>query len=436
MSVTQVAAGASMTRSRRRWALPLALLFGAGLLWSGSVWWTARRYKAEMEQIESEVLAQRYALACRKIEQLLSWKADPNGGLIYLLGSCELARGRNQAAAEAWARVAPGSAFYEKAIRGRMRLLHDSGQLAAAERLVIDAANDPRNDKTSVMALLVPTYREQGRLDESERLIEARWNHLNGRGEGMLEPAVKLVRLHVEISEKPISVENTRAILEQAAKLAPDDDRVWLGRANLAIRTEDYNEAKRWLDACQRQRPDDVPIWRARLDWGIATNRADAVQEALTHLPVTELNPAQRHRWNAWLAVHRKDAVAERQELESLVAVDPSAAPALDRLAALATKDGQPGRAAELQGKRAEVDRLRTRYLKLHERTQPIRDAAELARLAEQLGRRFEARGFLTIAISAANPSGLTSPPAPVETRVCTHEPVVPRYSSTLEELI
>jgi hypothetical protein len=390
MSVTQVAAGASMTRSRRRWALPLALLFGAGLLWSGSVWWTARRYKAEMEQIESEVLAQRYALACRKIEQLLSWKADPNGGLIYLLGSCELARGRNQAAAEAWARVAPGSAFYEKAIRGRMRLLHDSGQLAAAERLVIDAANDPRNDKTSVMALLVPTYREQGRLDESERLIEARWNHLNGRGEGMLEPAVKLVRLHVEISEKPISVENTRAILEQAAKLAPDDDRVWLGRANLAIRTEDYNEAK----------------------------------------------PAQRHRWNAWLAVHRKDAVAERQELESLVAVDPSAAPALDRLAALATKDGQPGRAAELQGKRAEVDRLRTRYLKLHERTQPIRDAAELARLAEQLGRRFEARGFLTIAISAANPSGLTSPPAPVETRVCTHEPVVPRYSSTLEELI
>jgi hypothetical protein len=35
----------------------------------------------------------------------------------------------------------------------------------------------------------------------------------------------------------------------------------------------------------------------------------------------------------------------------------------------------------------------------LHGRKQPIRDAEELARIAEQLGRGFEARGFLTIAV-------------------------------------
>jgi hypothetical protein len=38
--------------------------------------------------------------------------------------------------------------------------------------------------------------------------------------------------------------------------------------------------------------------------------------------------------------------------------------------------------------------------VKLHERGQPIRGAVEMARLAERLGRRFEARAFLIMAIS------------------------------------
>ena len=114
--------------------------------------------KRAMEEIESEIMAGRYATACRNLDKLLSWKADPNGGIVYLLGSCELARGRSQAADEAWARVVPGSAFSERAIRGRMRLFHDSGQLAAAEQLINAAAEDPRNDRTALLVLLVPMY--------------------------------------------------------------------------------------------------------------------------------------------------------------------------------------------------------------------------------------------------------------------------------------
>ena len=75
-------------------------------------------------------------------------------------------------------------------------------------------------------------------------------------------------------------VEAVRAGFELAARQAPNDDRVWLGRANLAIRTAEYDEAEQWLDACLRKRSEDLPVWRARLDWGIATNRIDAVQQA------------------------------------------------------------------------------------------------------------------------------------------------------------
>jgi enediyne biosynthesis protein E4 len=400
MSVTEVAKDASTAQSRRLWRLFVASLFGVSVVAGVWAWWTDHRYKSAMEEIESDILAKRYAIACRNLEKLLSWKTDSNGGITYLLGSCELARGRNQPASEIWAKIVPGSGFSERAIRGRMRLLHESGQLAAAEQLITDAARDPRNDRTALLVLLVPMYSDLGRIDEAERLIEDRWEHLNQKGEGALEPAVKLVRQHIELSLKSTPVETVRAFLDQSAKLAPDDDRVWLGRANLAIRTEAYEEAKRWLDLCQRRRPEDVPSWRARLSWGMATNLTDVVQQALTHLPAEESNKAGLHRVNAWLARQRGDDTQERRELELLVEADPAAANGLDRLAELAEKEDQPEQAAHFRSKKADIDRLRAHYLNRHDRKQPIRDAVELAHVAELLGRRFEARVFLSIAIS------------------------------------
>ncbi len=294
-----------MAERRRRRRLLIALLGVVGLVLSGRAWWRDRAYQSAMAEIESEIMAGRYAIACRNLQQLLSWKTDSTGGIIYLLGSCELARGRVPAASEAWERVVPGSAFSERAIRGRMRLLHQSGRLAEAERLILDAAEDRRNDRTALLVLLVPLFTEVGRIDEAERLIEARWEHLNASGEGALEDAIKLLRLHIELTLKPTPTDTLRAFLDQAARSAPEDDRVWLGRANLAIRTGDYDEAGRWLDACERRRPDDLPIWHTRLKWGIATNRDDIVRQALTHLPDAESTPAQVHRLEAWLAASR-----------------------------------------------------------------------------------------------------------------------------------
>ena len=62
--------------------------------------------------------------------------------------------------------------------------------------------------------LLVPIYSQLGRLDEAERLIEERWEHLNETGEGASEPAIDLVRMHIQLTFKPNPVEDTRAYLE------------------------------------------------------------------------------------------------------------------------------------------------------------------------------------------------------------------------------
>src|SRR6202034_2370229 len=173
MSVNSAAGDTSTVPNRRRWRLLLlTIVCGAGLVFIARAWWTYHRDSTAMEEIESEIVAGQHAIACRNIEKVLSWKADPNGAIHYLLGSCELARGRGAAAGAAWSRIVPGSEFSEKAIEGRMHLFYETGQFAGAEKLINDAAQDPRNDRTALLVLLVPNYAEQGRIDEAHRFIE------------------------------------------------------------------------------------------------------------------------------------------------------------------------------------------------------------------------------------------------------------------------
>jgi enediyne biosynthesis protein E4 len=395
-------------KQRRRLVLALGCAVVSG--WGGWAWLQAEQYHRALTEIRIDMAARRFGIAASKLEKLLAWQPNSDEAA-YFLGVCELERGHKRAAADAWAKVKPGSAHSERALVARMQMFYNSGQLTAAEQFIDEACRDPRNGRTGVRVLLVPIYRELGRLDDAQRLIEARWEHFNAMGQGAMEPALKMIQLHIEITTKTDSVESVRAYLESASRQAPDDDRVWLGWANLALRTGAYDEAMRRIDDCQKRRPDDVPVWWARTRWGMAAGQVAAVQESVKHLPVDEAMPAQVHEIAAWLSFRRGDVVAERRELEHLIALDPADLTALDRLAQLAEIDGQPARATEFRREMAEVQRLRARYKKLYERKQPVRNAIELARLAEQLGCAFEAQAFLTLAI-AENPDRADLPRA------------------------
>ncbi len=390
-----------ITKGLRGWKLVLGILCAGGLVWGGWVCWTAGRYHSAITAIKAEMASNRFAIAASKAGELMA-RYPGSDEPLYLLGVCERKRGRSQAAADVLARVTPGSEFSQRAIFDRMRLFHESGRFAVAEQIILDAAEDPRNERTGLRVLLVPIYSQLGRLDESRRLVEDQWEHLSSTGQGASERAIDLVRMHIEIDFKPNPIANVRAYLDPALRMASEDDRVWLGQANLALRMCDYDKAWLWLNACLQRRPADLPVWRSRLRWGMATNRIDVVQQSLLHLSAGESTPAELHRLNAWFASRRGDLKTERQELVRLIEAAPADLSALDRLAQLAEQDGQPAEAAELVRKKAEIDRLRARYETLFDRQQPIRDAVEMAQLAEHLGRVFEARVFLTLAISAA----------------------------------
>jgi predicted Zn-dependent protease len=380
-----------------RLATAAVLLLAA---WGAWRLWEVRRHRRGLAEARAEMQAGRYGHAARTLLELAAGGPGRDEAE-YLLGTCEKARGRDQAAADAWARVPPDSPFAARVIQGLMELEISRGRLADAERLVERALADPRIDSAALRVFLGMIYSLEGRVEDGERLVEAIWRRLDQEGLGASERAIQLARLHVSLRQEAASTEAIRAYLDQAARQAPNDDRVRLGRARLAIRTGALDEAARWLDDCRRSRPEDPAVWRARLDWALASGRVDEARAAMTRLPASAESDSQVWRLAAWLAARGGDRQAERRALERLVAADPADRAALDRLARLARERGEPGRADEWERRKAEVERLESRFLELHRRNQPVRDAEELARIAGRLGRSFEARAFLTVAVAA-----------------------------------
>ena len=333
-------AKATGRRGRARRVVLLTVVAAALI---GGVWklWELRRYRRAMVEIQQEIRAGRHGHAARKAAMLLAWKPDSDEAT-YLLGVCEKARGQAQAAFGAWERVSPGSPFGAQAIQGRMELLIERGRLADAETLIIQAMSDPRGDGSKLGLFLGLVYSLQGRVEERERVIEACWDRLERGG-----------RRGIGVGHSPRSPPHPDPD-DRGDPRVPRSGRTVGpgGRPGLAGEGQTGDPRRRvrrglaMARSLFRRRPDDVAVWRARLDWALATHRLADVRQALGHLPVEESNPAQVQRLTAWLAAFRGDLDSERRALERLVEVDSADLPALDRLEAIADKEREPDRSA------------------------------------------------------------------------------------------
>lgn len=382
-------------RRLRQGVIGVSFLF-AGLIWAVYAWSGALAYRKAMAEVRVQMSAGRFATAARKLDAVLD-RYSKSDEAAYLLGVCEWQSGDLRGAAAAWTRIEPGSPSSERALAAYAQALFSRGRLRALEEFVSTVCRDARHDATGVRALLIPSLRQTGRVAEAQQLAAARWRYLAETGRASRDLAVRMLRMHIELADRPPSIESWRAFNIESSRRAPDDDRVWLSRADLAIMVGDLDEANRWIQACLKARSNDVPTWQSRLRWAMAAGRVEEVAEALKHLPAGE-SPAQVHRISAWIAARRGNLAVEQCELERLIAVAPADLPALSRLIELAEKDGRFAIAAELIAKKAKVIRLQALYAQFHDRQQPVRHAVEMAQIAEKLGRTFEAQAFLTLA--------------------------------------
>ena len=290
----------------------LLVVVAIGLLWG---WWKcfeALTYWKTLARIEEQIEKGLISQAAKELVKLSALYPDSDHAA-FLLGTCEKARGRYQEATAAWSRVPPSSKFAFRALESRVELELEGGRLSEAEQLVLETCADRRFLGPDPRILLGAIYTAEGRHEEAIKLIEALWQRHHRAGEAANETAINQLWLYIQLRSNPVPVERVRAVLDQAGRVAPDDDQIWLWKANLAVRAGSKQEAAQWLERCLARRPTDPAVWRARLDWAVATNRPPAAREALKHLPAAAWNSSEIDRLTAWFAAQRGDDEAEQK---------------------------------------------------------------------------------------------------------------------------
>jgi enediyne biosynthesis protein E4 len=384
--VPKVVRASSPRYLRVAWSLVAAGLAATVALIVGYGWSQSELRRAEQEIKVGQVGTGRVRLTRLSKLGLGSVESD------YWLGICAEAEGRADAALAKWAGIPVDSSWYVNATLRRAHLALEQGRFAVVEE-ALEHASFPRGSPAFKIReqQLQHVYFFCGRSDDLRRRKHAEWTSAKNKAE--------VLRTHWQIDEPkaaPLRVIESR--LEEVGRLAPDDDRVWLGRANLAIRTARFAEADAWLKQCLARRPEDPAVWRARLEWATNSDRLAEAVEAMSHLPVDRIEPEQLLSFRAWLAAYYGDDRAEQAALTQLLDRVPGDTKALSRLTELAVRAGQTDQAAQLRRRKNELDRVWDDYRRFLYTEVPTGHYDELGRLAETLGRWFEARGWWTLA--------------------------------------
>jgi tetratricopeptide (TPR) repeat protein len=363
-----------------------------------AAWGTARavdhwRYRSSIEQAKARIASGSPADARRLLAQAAErWPGA--GEAEFLLGACEQALGRPDAAVAAWLRVPADSQFAGHAAMLHVRLILKSDHFAAAEVLLPAALRAAGQHAIEARETLVSLLKLEGRFDELRTVVQDGWATYPDRF-GLLRQLANLDSIN------PVPIEKIWPALEKAAENSPDDDRIWLGRANLAIRRGEYDRARRWLDQCLKRLPHDASVWKSRLDLALATGAVTEAREALKQLPPDRLPAAELLSVRAWFAARAGDQEIERQALERLLERSPARVGAVERLAELELLAGRPEKAAQLRARKAELDRAKIHYeiLVTKPSSEAIQHSTEMARLAEELDRQFEARALWSVVL-------------------------------------
>ncbi len=291
----------------------------------------------------------------------------------------------------------------ETADLARATRAQDAGNFAEAERILLATIRRPIGATLEPRKRIVELYWLEGRLDDVCQMAEETWSVAIRIGDRDEARSMLLLRIAAGLCRttpglNPIPVAEIASTLDRAIAQAPRDDRVWLGRGYLAMRSGRLAEAESWFDACRRARPDDPAVWRAFLEWAMGADCDDLAREAMAHLPAAGESPARVEELRAWLARRRGDFRAEREALKRLVADNPGALSAIERLAEFAARDGDTEAAVQLRRRKGSLDETLHQYRARFRAGDLDREAAEMARLAETLGRHSEASALRSIA--------------------------------------
>ena len=246
--------------------------------------------------------------------------------------------------------------------------------------------------------------------------------------------ASQILRTFWSLDDHAFQVEAITQVLAKATRSAPEDDRVWLALADLKTRVGHFDEASEWLSRCERASPDDTDVWNVRLRWAKAADRPDELMRAASHISAAGISRSQLLELGAWLAAHAGDRKVERPALEELVSLEPANFAAIERLTDIAAQDADKSRVARLRRQKFDVESALEHYKQLvnHQDLPPL--AADLARAAEPIGRRFDAKTWWRMA--AQRDPALEGEAAQAQARLTKAEPPVLTVNASLADVL
>ena len=305
--------------------LVVGLGVGGGVLWlRGAV---ARLELAEAARgHECQPVRARAARLARLAER---WANDDE--VLFLLGECEVARGRRDDALAAWAKIprpspllrgprpAPGHSDqhgkYTRRPRKSCSALARPG-LAGPDRYELERASSR-------------LYRFEGRQDDVRRVLRASW----GRSP---DPAGVLKELLL-LDHSPIPAEALQSPWRRRTTRTTGSG--WAGRISPCSPAASPTPLGGSIAACsggpttpRSGGPGSTWRWRPTIVAGFWA--------AVAHLPADRFDATTVHALRAWLAAHRGERSLERRELTALLQDAPGDTQALERLAVLTFQAG------------------------------------------------------------------------------------------------
>lgn len=380
---------------RRRW-IPLVILIAAVPVgWVLVTKLAGLRVRGELMLARQDAAQGHFDRARARLLRLTRARGGHAGEVDYLLGICESSLGHVDAALAAFSRVPAGVEFEPRAAYLEAGANLQRGRLRAAERRLVETLRRGGPGLREPRQLLTRVYEIQLRVEDSLPLYR---ESLDGTD----EPFPLLQRI-CSLDGGTLPLESLRATLDEAARLAPDDDRVWLGRARLAILAGAWDEAEDWLQRCRRASP-DAPVWRAWLLWARGAGRPADALEALRALGASPFRPSEAEEIRAWFARQADDARGERDAIRRWLALEPRSIPALHRAAELTQRLGTPAEADALRRAKTAADEALDRYRRRVRMGKAgdfmtNQSRLEVGRLAEAAGRGIDARAWYTLAL-------------------------------------
>src|SRR5207244_709747 len=130
---------------------------------------------ASLEQAKARIAAGSPADARRLLADAAArWPGQ--GEVVFLLGACEQALGRPEAAEAVWSRVPPDSPYTGHAAMFRVRLALKRDRLALAEELLPTALRASGSHAIEARETLVALFRLEGRFAEMRPLVRDGWD--------------------------------------------------------------------------------------------------------------------------------------------------------------------------------------------------------------------------------------------------------------------